>query len=168
MRRDPCRVGGLEPPSTQDARNAKVWTEGTNDNAPSVAFTGETNSGMDRGDPADLAAFAAAAEVEQSQRTKNAAIAECCLRPCELDAARCSEKGSQLRATARDASARTAQIGTFRSLAVILLCPVCRHISLGQVAGKRIRIAPVWIAAAAAARALQQEALAGAHLIAAR
>src|SRR5712692_5594414 len=45
---------------------------------------------------------------------------------------------------------------------------LCRHISLDQIAGKRGRIAPARVAVAAAARALQEESLAGRHLIAAR
>src|SRR5262245_40139983 len=45
---------------------------------------------------------------------------------------------------------------------------VGRDISLGYVAGKRGRIARVRIAAAAAACALQEEALARAHLVASR
>src|SRR6266566_9167238 len=52
--------------------------------------------------------------------------------------------------------------------AIVLLGRVGRDISLGHITGKRSAIAAARIAAAAAARALQQEALAGLHLVAAR
>src|SRR5215472_2671093 len=51
---------------------------------------------------------------------------------------------------------------------VILLRRVGRDISLGHITGKRGAIAAARIAAAAAARALQQKTLAGLHLVAAR
>src|SRR5262245_63932022 len=52
--------------------------------------------------------------------------------------------------------------------AIVLLRRVGRDISLGRITGKRGAIAAARIAAAAAARALQQEALARLHLVAAR
>src|SRR5262249_59798126 len=52
--------------------------------------------------------------------------------------------------------------------AIVLLHAVGRDISFGHITGKRSAIAVARIAAAAAARALQQEALAGLHLVAAR
>src|SRR5262245_23439555 len=52
--------------------------------------------------------------------------------------------------------------------AIVLLRRVGRDISLGYITGKRGAIAAARIAAAAAARALQQEALARLHLVAAR
>src|SRR5215467_2109581 len=55
-----------------------------------------------------------------------------------------------------------------RLRAVILRRPRCRDISLGYIAGKRSAIAPVGIAIAAAACALQQKALALLHLVASR
>src|SRR5262249_50714585 len=57
---------------------------------------------------------------------------------------------------------------TLFAAAIVPLRRHARHISLGQIAGKRGGIAPAWIAATAPARALQQEAFAGAHLEAAR
>src|SRR5262245_13908024 len=52
--------------------------------------------------------------------------------------------------------------------AIVLLRRVGRDISLGYITGRRGAIAAARIAAAAAARALQQEALARLHLVAAR
>src|SRR5262249_24405989 len=52
--------------------------------------------------------------------------------------------------------------------AIVLLHAVGRDISLGHITGKRGAIAAARIAAAAAAGALQQEALAGLHLVTAR
>jgi hypothetical protein len=41
---------------------SEVWTIGVSENAISIAFSIETNSGMDRGDLADLTAFVAVAD----------------------------------------------------------------------------------------------------------
>src|SRR5215472_4505414 len=66
-------------------------------------------------------------------------------------------------------SSRWEQRGRSAALpAIVLLGCVGRDISLGHITGKRGAIAAARIAAAPAARALQQEALARLHLVAAR
>src|ERR1700674_2913717 len=68
----------------------------------------------------------------------------------------------------RDDGAKACRSTPFTLLAVIPLCGLRRHISLADIVGKRGGVARPRMAATAAARALQQEALAGAHLVAAR
>src|SRR5207253_11112150 len=71
---------GMRVPRCLSGRDTKVLTERPNENAISIAFAAERNSGMNRGDLADLNAFVAVAD----QRSFRAAASRLGVTPAAL------------------------------------------------------------------------------------